>query len=1185
VVARSSILDLMPPTPEQRRVILARGSDVAVTAGAGTGKTRTLVGRYLTLVEEGLPLESILAITFTLRAAREMRNRVRDQVRQYRELIGDGDPLWAQVYEGLNAARISTIHSLCAEILRRHPVEAGLDPRFDLLGEGHGALELERAVKAAMAWAADDPQASQLYDWYSDSALQGLLEQALSKRIDVVPALQGMREGCWPLWQRVLLEALGDLSEDQEVIWDMRRILDAPSDGSLARASAGGDGWASLVPQAIEAWNGLQQALQSDALSEAIPLLRAWREALSGSKGKASLWGKDGPLQARDRLRQRHDALLGPLLKGVTDADTDRLLAEEVLPQFTALVHHAVAHYGEAKRRANALDYDDLEELTLALLKSQPSVLHEWQGMASAILVDEFQDTNQRQRDLVLLLNGGRGRLFIVGDGKQSIYAFRGADVSVFRQERARMASSGLAVDLRTTYRTHPGLVAAQSALLGPVMGTESDPLRPWMEPFSPVMSARHNAAPGLHEPWVELLLAEESEDHLGAARAAQAVVERLEALMRQGITLESTDPETGERLTRPLDYGDVAVLCRAASGFVPFENALEAAGIPYHTISGRGFYDRPEVRDLLNTLRALADPTDDLALVGLLRSPAIGVDDMTLVNLRALQRDYQQPSLWSLLTAPLPDDPHRLAFEGPIAAATALPSSAAALARGRELVRRTTRMIGRLPAADVLKAWVDATHYRAILLRQGQERALRNVDKLLADATASGITSVNVLVDYVDTLRGAATREGEGRALASGAVQLMTIHQAKGLEFPVVVVGNLGHQSNRRQGLLLHPELGLVIPPPRKIGEDPAEPNADASASLACNLAIALQDAQDDAEADRLLYVAITRARELLILSGVARPARNGKLSLRGMLRRLDAAIDINLRVAELRRATTQANDSVEDPPSSHTQVATIPGWEGGAPVPLRMTLVGVGAPVAADVRRARRAAADAVAAPPEPAMLEPLTDRDESTDAKAQALAEDPPPRVWRVVPQATAHRAPAWVVGQIVHRALARWSFPDTDPGMRAWALAEARTCGLTAAPLQRDAAARASRLLTRFQSHPLYAEMMSAELRLGEVPYTLQREDGQAETGIIDALYRREGAWSLVEFKTDSLRTPEALRRLLHEQDYVPQVNRYLRACHALLPADPQGNPATVRPVLCFLDYMGRVYLVRHPWPTP
>jgi len=336
-------------------------------------------------------------------------------------------------------------------------------------------------------------------------------------------------------------------------------------------------------------------------------------------------------------------------------------------------------------------------------------------------------------------------------------------------------------------------------------------------------------------------------------------------------------------------------------------------------------------------------------------------------------------------------------------------------------------------------------------------------------------------------------------------------------------------------------------VPPLKSAGED----EAPAATSLAYRLAQQAATDQEAAESDRLLYVAATRAQDMLILSGTVGARKDG-LGLGGWLERLDTALHLS------------TSAPVCDPEGETTQQVTL--YAGAQPV--ACTLYEGNTEIAAP---------GVFTAPPVPSalpetlpLLAPLIPPSATTDDDTEAEHRDPPRRVWRVVPEKSRPTAPAWVVGTLVHGALEQWLFPD-GVVFAQWAEAEARGSGITDSAELRNAVQRAARMLTRFQATELYAEMNDATQRLHEVPYTLVTPDSALERGKLDALFCAEGQWTLVEFKTDHVADPTALTALLDSTDYRAQVTRYLDAAERLLGARP-------RPALCFLNVGGAVRVV-------
>jgi ATP-dependent helicase/nuclease subunit A len=637
----------------------------------------------------------------------------------------------------------------------------------------------------------------------------------------------------------------------------------------------------------------------------------------------------------------------------------------------------------------------------------------------------------------------------------------------------------------------------------------------------------REEAGPGFVEPYIELHLSVGAKSDGALERAAEALAGRIVELASSEIQIED------QGLIRSLGYGDFAILCRASTSFGAYEDALERAGLPFLTVAGRGFYGRAEIRDLLNILRALADPTDDLVLAGTLRSPAFALSDVALYHL-CQRRAETGTSLWDVLRlrqaeALLADDDRRFAR------------------RAADVVAWLHKQVGRTSVADVLKAFLDATGYRAALIEAGQARGARNVSKLLADAHASGIVGVSQFLEYVTGLRDSGTREGEARATAEGAVQIMTVHAAKGLEFPVVIIGDVTRGNWGSGGMLIDPELGLLLP----VKDDQRQLPA------IYRLGKARSDDQEAAESDRLLYVAATRAREKLILSGcigvkkdgaigklggwLGRLAGEGGLRLEGQTLAYDPE-GTNAHRLDLRLGATQVACTIYEP--GHVSQRS-PGQKELEPEPTTIL---------------------------PPPLLASVCAEGPAADERVAQQDRIPVRRVWRVVPAVERPRAPAWVIGSLAHEALAAWRFPvGVDLDFERWSEARARGYGITDAGQLADAVSRTRQLLVRFRSHPLYEEMEHTDLRLHEVPYSLV-VNGRVESGIIDALYRRQGVWTLVEFKTDRVQDHADLERLLVDDGHAAQAKRYIMAAERLLGQRPQF-------ILCLLNYGGRIVLRR------
>jgi ATP-dependent helicase/nuclease subunit A len=456
---------------------------------------------------------------------------------------------------------------------------------------------------------------------------------------------------------------------------------------------------------------------------------------------------------------------------------------------------------------------------------------------------------------------------------------------------------------------------------------------------------------------------------------------------------------------------------------------------------------------------------------------------------------------------------------------------------RAREIVEDLHRWAGRATVGEVLKRFLDMTNYLAMLRQvEGGARLQRNIEKLLADAHKSQLVSASDFLEYVQALRDVGARESEAPVEVGGAVQLMTVHKAKGLEFPIVVIADAAHERRGSAGpVLLDSDLGILL----------AIRNQDGAQSVVRRLAALREQDREDAEDRRLLYVAATRAKEKLIVNGHVGLKRDGKLSLRGWLGRLG-------EVAGL--AETTFDSELTAPQTLELQF--------GASCTLYPAVLNVAAEK--ETRKVESREANDVTD-----QVAPLKSQEaEHADAKIRTRGIEPPLRVWRVVPRAQRPTGPAWVVGKLVHEAIHRWRFPDA-PDFEAFLYPHALEAGLTDPAEIAGAMHEARRLLARFRANPLWAEMNAAS-RWHELPYIATDDSGIADAGIIDVLYRNGDEWTIADFKTDELRADQVADRIAEEK-YDEQLRRYAAAVAAQLDVHP-------RTILVFLNVARQMVVV-------
>ncbi|NTW00043.1 MAG: UvrD-helicase domain-containing protein [Oscillochloris sp.] len=849
----------MDLTDNQHRAVYAPGNVVAA-AGAGSGKTRVLVERYVRLIsEDRLSPDAVLAITFTEKAAREMRERVQRVVAQRARQARDS--FWEELRAAVESARIGTIHSFCAELLRAHPAETGLDPRFRILDEVEAGIMLADSVDEALrglvngelgmlnaVQGSQTPSAVQhsacaiLLDEFGPAELRAIISAMLRgggevrSAVQVLPAAVDALSERWRIdLEQAQAKALAELLRSAP--WcaaadEICRLDSLASDsdklGVQLRAVAN---W--LAHAASDIWPDFALI---DAIKVNVGSKKLWPSAAALADAKQAL------VVLRELYRASAD-----ILAFVPDPQIETRAAEATIA-LRDIYALARRRYSANKARADALDFDDLEARVCDLLLQHPHVRRRWWAELSAIMVDEFQDTNEVQRTIIYALAGLNppaehtppAELFVVGDGKQSIYRFRGADVSVFRHvEHDMVARGGQRISLDTSFRTHPSLLGWMNLVSAHVFARDSMP-QSFEIPFEPLQPSR--LVPP-HSICVELHIS----DGAGLAAERRTVEAALLARRLRQLVDGAAGPIIYDRRLerwRTPQYADIAILFRASSAFDPFEAALRGEGIPFLTTAGRGYYGRSEVRDLIHLLRVIDEPSDELALVGALRSPLFALSDATIIGLRLA---YPH-ALWAgvLRQNQLSSAPSPLRFAG-------------------EILAELQAMRGQATVAELLRAALDRTGYLATIsgLEDGERRRV-NVEKLVAAARLSGARGLRAFSEYLEQLLRAETREGEAPLEGHGSVRLMTIHRSKGLEFPLVALPDLGRTAPARtERWLANHAYGLALQV-----RDPEDTGCLPTAML---LARRVEAQMERAESDRLLYVAMTRAEDYLLLSGPA--------------------------------------------------------------------------------------------------------------------------------------------------------------------------------------------------------------------------------------------------------------------------------------------------------------------------
>src|SRR4051794_20958977 len=795
-------------TPAQAQAIGDRSRSLLISANAGSGKTSVLVERFVRAVrEDAIDPARILAITFTDKAAGELRERLRTRFLE----LGD-----REAARGTEGAFVSTIHGFCSRLLRAHAVAAGLDPGFAVL---------------------DEPRAARTREQAFGDALRGFLGAGGRPALDLVAAYQP------DALRRMILAVHDELRSQGQ---DRPRLPAVPARPEpVAEREALGVAHGALARELAGAGDGKTVDAARDALDACARLLEDLEHGTVPWPGR---------LAALEIMCGRTAALQTETCRAYVEARAafERACADHHAASAVPLLDDLLARYGEAyaaaKARRGALDFDDLELGARALLASHAGVRRAWSERFALIMVDEFQDTNRRQLALLEALD--RDNVVTVGDEFQSIYGFRHAEVAIFRARRAALAQQGAAIELAESFRGRPEILDVLNAIFTERFGDGFVPLKPAREP----------AGDG---PRVELLLTDQRGwedvdlgDTLDARQAWRAAEARLVAQRIRELV------DAGEARA-----GEVAVLVRATAAMPLFERALADVGLPALATAGRGFWSRQEVVDLTSYLAALANPLHERALVGALASPLAGVSSDALAVAVAAAREAGRDLWWAL----------RAAFaEGEDAEWTAaLPAAdAAALAAFVPRFAGERARAPRLALDELMERAVAASSYDLhVLGLLGGARRMANLDKLLRlarDFEAAEGRDLRAFVDHVAALEAAQRREPEAPVEdpESDAVRLMTIHAAKGLEFGVTVVAELGRRGNTSVGDLLVDGDRVGVRLAMLDGRSPTP-------ALAYDELKDRRQLADAQEEERVFYVALTRVRERLILSGGADPTR----------------------------------------------------------------------------------------------------------------------------------------------------------------------------------------------------------------------------------------------------------------------------------------------------------------------
>lgn|GEM_PF-3265520 len=847
-------------TPAQQEAIDTLGCNVSVSAGAGSGKTEVLVQRFCKIVELGLAdVDEILTVTFTEKAAKEMKQRITRQFNQLSET--DDTSRFETAMRDVESANIGTIHSFASRILRENAFEAGIDPNFGMLTDPESIMLKDSVLEELISdgYTSQDDKYLYLVNSLGEEPLKNAIKKlhshfaSLGKSIsDGKPALTQNGDA-----EQLALEYfryIEDLSS-QEV----SPALDKQLDVFLVH-----------YPD-LKAMMKTQAGIISEKSPEDYALSFDWQTYEELVITEKFVAGNAGTPAQKEEIIKPAKAIAKAFRQAIIAP-----VAEYHIQCLLELTQQFGQAYTAAKRSVGALDFDDLLSKTQDLL-----ILSDGTPTMTALLyrekfkyvvLDEFQDTNSLQKRLVESVCRP-DRLFTVGDVKQSIFSFIHSDVSVFigHHQSVEESKNGKTLAFVENFRSRASVVGFVNWLFRELWSEDGE--FEFEELQARGSFCEHTS------PDIELILTPKTN---GAEQAryseAAAIANKVRELLGRDRQkpFQVTDRKKDGTVTRDLCPGDILLLFRSTSNISIYERALHEAGIEYYVVSGRGFYSKQEVRDMLSLLRLIENPLDDVAMASVLRSPMVAVSDDTLWWLtresRSISADNEEEDNDET------DIPVRNRNIGKLYAGICSLDNLSEISSDdrikltafRDLLAELHSVRSDSRISRLINMAINRTSFDLKLLAPPNgKRKYANIRKLLEMAESmqgSGMFSISDFIRHIDDLSIISEREGEAptETEESPVVRLMTVHKSKGLQAPVVIVADSSHQIS---------------------SGDTSKFIADKEASIACKLKHELSDEwiptsayenmaettrdRDIGEEKRLFYVAATRAEELLIISG----------------------------------------------------------------------------------------------------------------------------------------------------------------------------------------------------------------------------------------------------------------------------------------------------------------------------
>jgi ATP-dependent helicase/nuclease subunit A len=1098
------------------------GTTLVVEAAAGTGKTTELVTRMVALLTAGRArLDHMVAVTFTDAAAGELKLRLRKAIEDARR-TRPGEAL-DDALRQLEEARIGTIHSFCADLLRERPVEAGVDPLFAIAPRDVSDGLLDRAFDRWFEEKLQDPGEA--------------MRRILRRRADGEGPRRLLRSAARELIERRDFPA----AWRHEAGFDRDAMIDALLDemAALGGFAAGGNRDDHFVKSLGEIARFVEEVRRREAIrgrdhdgleAELVGLGREKHWNWTGFRRVTGTFPKSELLERRAVLRTALEDFL-------------RRAGADLAPKLRDELQPVVDGYETLKRSAGCLDFLDLLLRARELIRGNAAVRAELQRRYTHVFVDEFQDTDPLQVEILLLLAADdaderdwrrvrplAGKLFLVGDPKQSIYRFRRADVALYERVKRQLVQAGAApVDLSVSFRAVPELQEAVNAAFAPRMSDGAPryvpllPYRPGVESQPTVVALPVPAPYGDFGTIVDWRINESLPD------AIAAFIQWMVA--QSGWTVTERDRPM-ERV--PIRPRHICLLFRRFRAYLadatrPYVRALEARHLPHLLVGGTSFHVREEVEAIRNALAAIERPEDELAVFATLRGPFFALGDGALLAFRERYRTLHP-------FFAVPDD---------------APPALREVGEALGVLRTLHRGRNRRPVADTIGRLLAATRAHAGLATWPTgEQALANVTRLMDLARRqerTGVTSFRAFVEWL-TEQAEHGEAGDAPIVEEGTegVRMMTVHGAKGLEFPVVILADLTCKETRedpQRWVDADRELCVL----RLAGCTPPELQDHAPEEMA----------RDLGEATRVLYVAATRARDLLVVPALGDLHYDG--SWLGVLSPVIYPSPERVHRPESRQppgcpafgtdTTPGRPDNVARPPDAvapglHRPEAgrhRVVWWD---PATLKLDVQ-----ESAGLAQQKILAADDRGVRAEEGVR--AHDAWQAERARVRTVGEVPSMRVLTATEHAAMGRAPATDVlvesvdalgprphgkrfGTLVHAVLAGVALDADRAAVGDAAALQARLLGATAEEVE-----AAVETTVRALAHPVLRRAANATQCRRECPVGVQLDGEVLVEGVVDAAFLEDDEWTVIDFKTDI----EIAGRL---EEYRRQVALYARA---------------------------------------